>query len=535
MTFVLKDGEHVIEINMDGFCFHEIITVSGAADLVLFVEDLFWSYYGHWPNVIVLDVDFSAYTSSPLPGSIEYTVYDASECPGPYYESEVYEKDPPYECAYDPVAGPNKYAGELAGRVSGGAGKWHVLMRGSYVLHIASWGFQDVWIEFEVGKGEGGELLYIDDESWWMEWGWRKFQSQITLPAVSSIDGKVSKGDVFYKTFLADEAGSFEFVNATLLASTKWTKFHPGPKYLELDAGSYVIYFKCAGYMYSWTYVDVWWSTNVALPSVLFVPTLQVGQVQFVMQWRYTCMDDDGLMDYETCPKQYTYAPCVNYDSSPRCSKWGSAEVDTIIIPSTADWNLDRYAWRDSPSIASGGAEIKSEKRFSMGGFGETTRFTSLHAAKTPTQEYTAWVNAYYGADKQVSSGGFSMYQVEVSIYCGPDTCKDPSLPGKALPGGRIYSAVLPKHATSAFWWNSGKLSAGGENGNLVAWLPCLNVACALFDARVSLFSSSLCLSLSPPSLCQMSLCPLSLSLFLSPLSLSSLSLSRPCSPPRSV
>ena len=51
-------------------------------------------------------------------------------------------------------------------------------------------------------------------------------------------------------------------------------------------------------------------------------------------------------MDYEMCPKQYTYAPCVNYVSSPRCSKWGSAEVDTIIVPSTADWNLDGYAWR---------------------------------------------------------------------------------------------------------------------------------------------------------------------------------------------
>jgi hypothetical protein len=226
-------------------------------------------------------------------------VYDASECPGAYYESEAYEKDPPYECAYDPVAGPNTYAGE-----AGVSGKWHVLMRGSYVLKIASWGFQDIWIEFEVGKGEGGELLYIDDESWWMEWGWKRLKSQITLPAVSSIDGKVSKGDVFYRTFLADEAGSFEFVNAPVLASTKWTKYHPGPKYLELDAGSYVIYFKCAGYMYSWTYLDVWWSTNVVLPSVLFVPTLQAGQVQFVMQWRYRCMDDDGLMDYEMCPKQ---------------------------------------------------------------------------------------------------------------------------------------------------------------------------------------------------------------------------------------
>jgi hypothetical protein len=46
VTFVLKDGEHVIEINMDGFCFHEIITVSGAAEAVLYVEDLFLSYYG---------------------------------------------------------------------------------------------------------------------------------------------------------------------------------------------------------------------------------------------------------------------------------------------------------------------------------------------------------------------------------------------------------------------------------------------------------------------------------------------------------
>jgi hypothetical protein len=46
VTFVLKDGDHVIEITMDGFCFHEIITVIAAAEAVLFVEDLFWSYYG---------------------------------------------------------------------------------------------------------------------------------------------------------------------------------------------------------------------------------------------------------------------------------------------------------------------------------------------------------------------------------------------------------------------------------------------------------------------------------------------------------
>jgi hypothetical protein len=43
--------------------------------------------------VIVLDVNFWAYTSSPLPGSIEYSVYDASECPGPYYEYESFEND----------------------------------------------------------------------------------------------------------------------------------------------------------------------------------------------------------------------------------------------------------------------------------------------------------------------------------------------------------------------------------------------------------------------------------------------------------
>ncbi len=46
VTFVLKDGDHVIEIMMDGFCFHEIISVSGAAEAVLYVEDLFLSYYG---------------------------------------------------------------------------------------------------------------------------------------------------------------------------------------------------------------------------------------------------------------------------------------------------------------------------------------------------------------------------------------------------------------------------------------------------------------------------------------------------------
>jgi hypothetical protein len=38
---------------------------------------------------------------------------------------------------------------------------------------------QDIWIEFEVGQGAGGELLHIEDEWWWMEWGWRKFQSQV--------------------------------------------------------------------------------------------------------------------------------------------------------------------------------------------------------------------------------------------------------------------------------------------------------------------------------------------------------------------
>jgi hypothetical protein len=144
-----------------------------------------------WPNVIVLDVGFWSYTSSPLPGSIEYTVYDASKCPGPYYdesfgndEFEAYQvfivvcmyvcmyvclythththihtspfsftytpsqtfssflqKTPPYTCASAPVAGPHQYVGQDTG-CRGGAGKWHVLKRGSYVVHFTSWGFQ---------------------------------------------------------------------------------------------------------------------------------------------------------------------------------------------------------------------------------------------------------------------------------------------------------------------------------------------------------------------------------------------------------
>jgi hypothetical protein len=31
---------------MESFCFYEIITVSGAAEAVLFVEDVFWRNYG---------------------------------------------------------------------------------------------------------------------------------------------------------------------------------------------------------------------------------------------------------------------------------------------------------------------------------------------------------------------------------------------------------------------------------------------------------------------------------------------------------
>ena len=49
---------------------------------------------------------------------------------------------------------------------------------------------------------------------------------------------------------------------------------HPGPAYLELDAGSYVIYFWSDGYMYSWTYLDVWYSEYLDLPPVFFVPEL---------------------------------------------------------------------------------------------------------------------------------------------------------------------------------------------------------------------------------------------------------------------
>jgi hypothetical protein len=39
---------------------------------------------------------------------------------------------------------------------------------------------------------------------------------------------------------------------------------------------------------------------------------------------------------------------------------------------------------------------------------------------------------------------------------------------------------------TPSFRTHTGKLSAGGDHGKLVAWVPCGNVSCAIFDARVS-------------------------------------------------
>ena len=45
--------------------------------------------------------------------------------------------------------------------------------------------------------------------------------TQIYLPAVQSVDGKVAESNVEFAHFLADEDGSFGFVNAPLLASAK--------------------------------------------------------------------------------------------------------------------------------------------------------------------------------------------------------------------------------------------------------------------------------------------------------------------------
>jgi hypothetical protein len=45
--------------------------------------------------------------------------------------------------------------------------------------------------------------------------------TQIYLPAVQSVEGKVTTSNVEFAYFLADEDGSFEHVNAALLASTQ--------------------------------------------------------------------------------------------------------------------------------------------------------------------------------------------------------------------------------------------------------------------------------------------------------------------------
>ena len=45
--------------------------------------------------------------------------------------------------------------------------------------------------------------------------------TQIYLPSVQSVDGKVVESNVEFAYFLADEGGSFDFVDAALLASTK--------------------------------------------------------------------------------------------------------------------------------------------------------------------------------------------------------------------------------------------------------------------------------------------------------------------------
>lgn len=82
VTFVLKDGKHVIEILIGPHCFYETLTVSGGAQAVLYVEDLFYNNFGQWPNLIVLG-NYSGFTSVPHPASVEYAIYDASECPGP--------------------------------------------------------------------------------------------------------------------------------------------------------------------------------------------------------------------------------------------------------------------------------------------------------------------------------------------------------------------------------------------------------------------------------------------------------------------
>jgi len=486
VTFVLKDGKHVIEVILDGWCFYNIITVSGSAQARLYVEDLFESNYGEFMNVVVLG-NYSAYTTRPHPASIEYAIYDANECPGPYYDAEfnMYETDPPYECQYSTTVGPLKYGGADAsegggGCVTGGSGgNWHALLSGSYVLQFSSWGYQDVWIPFNVANGE---IVYMQEyyDWWWMEWGWYKYMAQIFLPHVTSIDLVVTNAETWYAVFAADDDGSFAYIDASYLDNTQWSELAGAGTYLERDAGSFVIYYWSDGYMYSWYYFDVWWSESLELPSVTFVNSLAAGQVQFVMQWRYQCTDQ-GV----TCYPEDTTAPCENYEYSDSCRRWGSKEVDTLIMPSTDDWDGSGYAYWASPSISSGDAVIEFDEEFATGGFSETTRFTDLFSASTTEeQNYTCWVNSYAGADEMVSSSGFAPNQVEISVYCGPDTCEDSKSPGNPLPEGRIYSAVLPDYASYSFWWKSGTLKAGGSHGSMVSWQPCLDIDCAVFAAQ---------------------------------------------------
>lgn len=80
VLFVLKDGQQVVEILLGGFCFYQVVTVSGNSETVFYVDDVFHNFKNKQMNLVVLG-NYSSYTTRPNPGSIMYVIYDADECP----------------------------------------------------------------------------------------------------------------------------------------------------------------------------------------------------------------------------------------------------------------------------------------------------------------------------------------------------------------------------------------------------------------------------------------------------------------------
>lgn len=319
---------------------------------------------------------------------------------------------------------------------------------------------------------QGAPYLYSDSNNL------RVSENQILLPGFSGTGSSGSSPDISTITyFLCDYNREDDGCPGV---DTGQVMKAAGTLIVNMFASStWQISFSATGYYTVYHNFALSGAQTYSVPSITFVELLAQGQLRFVMSWKYTC--PDGRPTCEDQLQPFRSASCVEDG----CVRWGSDEVDTLIMPSSETWlpdgtNTQRYAFWRSPSITNQGASIAYADDAATGGYTETTLFENLHLASNSAQEvYSCYVNAFSG-------GALAPGQVTAYVYCGEGTCEDAE--GAPLDAGLVETVELPAQTDpEIYWWSAGTVINGGGLGK-VRWMTCKGKECFTKSQELSPF-----------------------------------------------